>query len=145
LLKGIEVPPGLDYPADQAVIFDPLPKDARVLMRVGSSPLLFTRREGREVFFTRRFFCQAWYSEDARLEKIAFRLLRNFLQHYGVEIRVVSPQLARVKACTPALYGSYGVTGPIAWNATSEPLVLKLNTGAQVAVPAYGWASTPKK
>jgi hypothetical protein len=138
LTKGIEIDPKLVYPADQMVTFEPLPKDTRVLMKVGDAPMVLWRCKGRVIHVTNRFFNHAYSAKDDTLEKIAFAFLRNLVIDSGVKVRATGPALVRVKEGFP--YGSYGITGCIAWNTTGSDLTLPLVGGKSVTIPRYGWA-----
>jgi hypothetical protein len=137
LLKGIEIDPKLVYPADQSVTFDPLPKDARVLMKVGDTPMIVWRSKGHVIHVTNRFFNCAYKSDTDALETIAFAFLKNLVIDSGVTVRVDGPALVRVKEGFP--YGSYGITGSIAWNTTGSDLTLHIAGGQPVTIPAYRW------
>ena len=137
LTNGITADPKLAYPSDQMVTFSPLPKDARVLARVGDKPMVLTRYKGRAIFVTNRFFNHAYKSDTDALEKMAFAFLRNLLLDCGVKVRVKSMSQARVKEGFP--YGSYGMCGSIAWNMTGGDIKLELYDGQLVTIPRYGW------
>lgn len=130
-----------EYPADQAATFDPLPRDAKVLLKVGETPVLITREDGRVIHVANRFFNHAYHAKDDSLEKIAFALLKNVVTASGARIRVSTGQLARVKESS--VYGSYGVTGPIAWNATQRDLTITLASGRTITIPRCGWTPAP--
>lgn len=138
LMKGVAFPAGKSYPADQTVTFDPLPPGAEVLMSVGRTPAIVALERGRVIHVANRFFNHAYRAEEDWLEKGAFAFLRNLLLASGVKVRVKGEQLARVKESAP--YGSYGLTGRIAWNATGRDLTLRLTDGGKITVPPFGWA-----
>jgi hypothetical protein len=137
LTQGVKIAPKLTYPADQMMTFDPMPENANVLMKVGNAPVIFTRLKGRVIHVTNRFFNHAYAAQDGSLENIAFALLRNLMIDSGVTVLVDGPAPVRVKEGTP--YGSYGVTGSIAWNKTGAAVKLRLVSGQSVTIPRYGW------
>lgn len=137
LTRGIQVDSRLIYPADQTVVFCPLPGDASVLLSVGGIPSIITRSGGRVVHVTNRFFNHAYKSDSEELEKIAFQFLKNLVLDCGVTVRVTSPSQARSKEGFP--YGSYGLCGSIAWNATASDITIQLAGGQSVTIPRHGW------
>ncbi len=139
LTKNVTFLADRDYPRDQAVLFNPLPEDAKVFLKVGDVPVAFTCEKDRVIHINNRLFCQAWESPDDALEQAAFKLLRNIVEESGATVRILDHSLARVKESP--LYGSYGLSGIIAWNTTGRDLTLHLNTGKAIDVPAYGWTS----
>lgn len=141
LMQGINVPSDKTYPTDQTVVFDPLPKGSRVLMRVGDTPAIVTMENGRVVHITNRMFNQAYKLEDDWAEKASYAFLRNLAQSSGVNVKVKGDALARVNEGFP--YGSYGITGCIAWNKTGRDLKLTLTSGKEITIPAYGWTKVP--
>jgi hypothetical protein len=136
-MAGVAFDASHPYPADQMVVFDPLPADAEVLLSVGGRPVLFATEGGRVVHAANRMFNHAWRADDDRFERPMSLFLRNLLADSGVTLRVTSPPAARVKEGFP--YGSYGLTGPIAWNATATPVDITLADGRSVTIPPNGW------
>jgi len=141
LMKGVEFQN--DYPADQMFAFEKTPKGAKVLASVNEKPVIFTLRNGKSIHVANRSFVQAWHADNDDIEKGMFEFLKNVLADSGVAIRVKSPMQVRAsaKACRDASgnYGSYGVSGHIAWNATGSPIQIVMMDGQEIMIPAYGW------
>jgi len=137
LMAGVEFEAGREYPSDQIVIFQLLGAGTKVLVKLGEYPVMFTAEGGRVVHLANRYFHQAWRADSAWLEDAGFHFLRNLLLDCGVKIRVAGSALCRVKQGWP--YGSYGLTGYVAWNDTGRALMLRLSDGRAVRVPAHGW------
>jgi hypothetical protein len=141
LMKDVAFPG--EYPADQMFAFEKMPEDAQVLATVSGKPVIFTRNGGKVIHVANRAFLQAWHSETGDLEKGMFQFLKNVLSDSGVEIRVASPAQARSSAQagrdTFSSYGSYGVSGYIAWNATEKPIEITMANGEKVTIPGFGW------
>lgn len=134
---------GVTYPADQMIVLSPQPRAADVLMTVGDRPLLITSDNGRVIHITNRLFLHAYASPDDTLERLAFRLLRNILQHAGVDVRVAGSPEQRVNVGHKP-YGSYGITGNVAWNSTPKAITLDLTNGELVTIPPHGWTLVPE-
>ena len=141
LMKEVVFAADKIYPADQTVTFDPLPPDAEVLMWIGDTPAIITMKGGRVIHVTNRFFIHAYREDDDWLEKGAFTFLRNLVLSSGANVRVGNSALARVKEGFP--YGSYGITGRIAWNTTGRELTLRLSNGRSITIPRFGWMRIP--
>lgn len=141
LVKGLDMLQGKQYPADQSVIFDPLPKDSKTLMRVGDTPAILTLDNGKIIHITNRMFNHAYKLEDDWAEKSLYTFLSNLARSCGVNIRVKGDAVARVNEGFP--YGSYGINGCIAWNKTGRELKINLSSGNEITIPAYGWIKVP--
>jgi hypothetical protein len=157
LMKGVEVSAYRKYPADQMVVFDPLPKDAKVLLQVSGNPVIIEAESGRVVYVTNRYFYHAWHDDANWLEKAQFTFIRNLLKDCGVNVRVNTPSLCRIKNNSYSVTGyvgdiawnairnsSYGVTGYVAWNATDKDLKIKMADGTNITIPKFGWTLVPE-
>ncbi|MEN8255705.1 MAG: hypothetical protein ABFR33_09575 [Verrucomicrobiota bacterium] len=141
LMKGVEFKS--DYPADQMFAFEKMPEDSKVLATVNGKPAIFTRNGGKAIHVANRAFLHAWHSGNADIEKGMFQFLKNILVGSGVTIRVASPMQVRGSAKadrdTFCSYGSYGISGHIAWNATGSPIQITMADGQEITIPKYGW------
>jgi len=141
LMKGVEF--NNTYPADQMFAFEKMPEDSKVLADVDGKPVIFTRNDGKVIHVANRAFLHAWHSGNADIEKGMFLFLKNVLVDSGVTIRVKSLMQVRASAKTDrntsGNYGSYGVSGHIAWNATGSPIRITMTDGQEITIPKYGW------
>ena len=141
LMKGVEF--NNEYPADQMFTFEKMPKDSEVLANVDDKPVIFTRNNGKAIHVANRIFLHAWHSGNDSIEQGMFQFLKNVLVDSGVEIRIKSPMQIRASAKAGrdrfGNYGSYGVSGCIAWNATGSPVQITMLDGQEIRIPKYGW------
>jgi len=141
LMKGVEFKN--EYPADQMFAFEEMPDGGKVLADVDGKPVIFTRNDGKVIHVANRAFLHAWHSGNADIEEGMFLFLKNVLVDSGVTIRVKSLMQVRASAKTDrntsGNYGSYGVSGHIAWNATGSPIRITMTDGQEVTIPKFGW------
>jgi len=142
LMKGVQFGEGQKYPADQMFAFEKLPAGSKVIAKVANVPMIITRKSGRAVHVANRAFLHAWHSKEGWVEEGMFTFLKNLLKDSGVNIRVKTPPLARGNA--GPTYGSYGVSGYVAWNATGNELEIELTGGEKITIPKFGWTLVSK-
>jgi len=97
---------------------------------------------GRVAHVSNRAFSHAWHSETDWLEKGMFHFLKNLIEDSGIDVRVKTPPLVRANA--GPVYGSYGISGYIAWNTTGKDLCIELTNGEKIVIPKFGWAIVPE-
>ncbi len=136
-LKDISIPDTQTYPCDQYFIFDPMPKDARTLLTLAGTPVIISTQDGQRTYITNRLLNHAWQSDSPWLENLLYAFLRNYLEDAGVRINITTPPLARVNLSR--FYGSYGLSGNIAWNTLDRDLEIQTADGKTVTVPAFNW------
>ncbi|AQQ70331.1 hypothetical protein SMSP2_00676 [Limihaloglobus sulfuriphilus] len=136
-LAGIDLSSNPDYPADQMFAFSPMAASYEVVLKVGSNPVLIENTSGNEIFITNRFFHNGWNLPSNWLETIQYQFLKNVLSDLGVEIPVESGQQVRVQSGNS--FGSYGINGNVAWNATGSDVTITLVGGKTLTIPGYGW------
>jgi hypothetical protein len=141
-MDGISLPDETMYPADQMFAFESTPQKFKTLLQTQDYPIIFATPDGKTTYIANRLLNHAWHCDSDWLEKLAYQFLRNYLADAGVAIRVQTPPLVRVN--TNRFFGSYGLTGNIAWNATASELTLKLTNGKTVTIPKFGWTVAPK-
>ncbi len=141
LMKDVEF--ATDYPADQMFVLEKMPEGSEILAQVGGQPVIFTRNGGKAIHVSNRAFLHAWHSGNDSIEKGMFQFLENVLVDSGVEIRVKSPMQARASSRagrdSSGVYGSYGVSGYVAWNATGNPIEITMADGQKITIPKFGW------
>ncbi len=130
------------YPADQMFRFNKMPKDAEIFASINGEPILFKTDE-KTIHMANRAFSQAWVLEDDWLENALFTFLKNLMENNGVEIKVISSPQTRANKSYE--YGSYGLTGNIAWNTTGEDIKIQLADGSEKIIPQYGWIKVNQK
>ena len=143
LMQDVDFPEEKNYPADQMFLFHHMPPKAEILATVNKLPAIFSMNEGRSVFVANRAFCQGWEMEEDWLEKSMFIFLKNLLKLNNVTIQVSS--LPQARANLSHIYGSYGVSGNIAWNTTGKQIKIELTSGRSVTIPPFGWTRTDQK
>jgi len=143
LMKNVTFSESKKYPTDQMFTFKKFPKEAKTLAKVGDFPIIFTTGNGKNIFVANRAFATAWAEKTDWLEKGLFRFLKNVLKVSGVKIRVDSPPQARANASY--VFGSYGVTGNMAWNATDKDIKLEMPNREKITVPKHGWTVVGEK
>jgi hypothetical protein len=116
--------------------FETLSEKTEILASINEIPMLF-KTDDRNLFLANHAFNQAWDSKDAWLENAMFTFLKNLMLASDVEIKVAS--LPQERANKKYEYGSYGVTGDIAWNMTENDIEIKLTNGVNVTIPKFGW------
>jgi hypothetical protein len=136
-LENITLPEEIPYPSDQMVVFDSPDQKFDVVLRAGELPIIVVNPDGNEIFFTNRFFHQGWNMESDWLEKIQYGILRNLLNDLNVEVRVSGESKSRVK--TAPWYGSYGLSGHLAWNFMDHEIQIDLSSGKKLTIPSRGW------
>lgn len=134
-MKGVKFE--CEYPADQMFAMKKMPKGSKVLAKVDGKPVIFTRKNDKFIHVANRAFLHAWHSKTNDIEIGMFDFLKNILLESGVNIRVASP--AQVRGKIGPTYGSYGVSGRVAWNATGEEIKIAMTDGQQVTIPKFGW------
>ncbi len=137
LMKRVTFPEDEDYPSDQMFLIKEMPGNADVLATVNNLPVIFTIDNGKSVFVANRAFSHAWDMEQDWLENGMFLFLKNLLISSHVNVPVVSMPQARANKSNK--YGSYGVSGNIAWNTTGSKITLELETGKKIVIPEYAW------
>jgi hypothetical protein len=137
LMAGITVPGDVKYPSDQMVTYEPEPSPSEIAARVGGHPAIVTRKGGRVVHVTNRLFCHAYHAEEKWMEEFSYTFLRNLLEDCQVAIRTEGPPAARVKG--GSIYGSYGLSGSLAWNSLDRDVTVKLTDGREITIPRCGW------
>jgi hypothetical protein len=140
LMKGVVFPKDRRYPSDQMLVMHQLPKDAQILASVNGRPMLFSINGGKALFVTNRAFSHGWELQEDWLENGMFAFLKNLLVSCEVNVPVSSPPQSRANGSPN--YGSYGVSGNIAWNTTGEPIRIELTSGKEIVIPKYGWTRT---
>jgi hypothetical protein len=136
-LKTIDFSSEHLYPSDQMCAFSPIDSDCRVVLKVGSQPVILEKENGNQIFITNRFFHNGWNMGPDWLEKIQYTFLRNLFSDSGVDVRVASDSRCRVK--TAPWYGSYGLSGYVAWNFTENDIDIVLDNGRKLTIPRIGW------
>jgi len=144
LMKNLKIPENKKYVTDQMFAFKNLPKDSKILAKIGKAPFIFTRENGKIIHVANRAFAFAWTEKTDWLEKGMFTFLKNILKESGVNIRVKSP--AQARANLSYVYGSYGVSGNMAWNMTDKDIEIEMSNGTsgakcanKVTIPKHGW------
>ncbi|RLD11678.1 MAG: hypothetical protein DRI44_03075 [Chlamydiae bacterium] len=138
MMKNVDFPKEKNYPGDQMFTVSKYPANSVCLARVNGKPVIFTTNNGREIFVANRAFAFAWTEKNDWLEKGMFQFLKNVLKNSGVKIRVES--LPQVRANLSYAFGSYGVTGNLAWNTTDKDIRMKMSNGRKIIIPKHGWA-----
>jgi len=136
-MKGLNFDEDHRYPADQMFVFEQLPPNSKIIAKVADSPIIIETDNGKAIYVANRAFLHAWHSKTGWLEKNMFTFLKNLLRDSGVDIRVNSPML--IRANHGPLYGSYGVSGYVAWNTTGNDLKIELSNGQEIVIPQFGW------
>ncbi|MEN8248855.1 MAG: hypothetical protein ABFS32_07975 [Bacteroidota bacterium] len=134
LMRGVDFGESI-YPSDQMFKFENS-DGTEVLASVNDVPVIFTRGE-KSIHLANHAFNHAWNMEEDWLEKGMFTFLKNLMHESDVEVPIVSGPQARANLSYQ--YGSYGITGSIAWNTTGEDIVIKTTDGPKVTIPKYGW------
>ena len=124
------------YPADQMFKFEKLPSSSIVLASINDNPIIL-QYDKKNIFITNRVFSQAWNANDSWLENNLYNFLRNLLIKCKAEVKVISsPQMRANKFYE---YGTYGITGNIAWNNANNEVELILKNSKKIIIPANGW------
>jgi len=135
LMKGVDFGNNI-YPADQMFKFETLSENTKILASINDVPMIF-KTDDKTIHLANHAFNNAWQEKEAWLENGMFVFLKNLMQANNVEIKVVSSPQERANKRYE--YGSYGVTGNIAWNMTENNINIKLTNGDKVIIPKFGW------
>jgi hypothetical protein len=114
-----------------------MPEDFDPILKVGDNPVIITGCDDSEIYITNHLLNNAWHLQSDWLEEVLFGFFKNYLNYCGARVRVNTRQLVRVKE--NRFYGSYGLTGNIAWNATENDLRIEINNYGDVLIPSCGW------
>ena len=136
-MTKVSFPENKDYPSDQMFIIEEMPGNSDVLATVNNLPVIFTIDKGKSVFVANRAFSHGWEMEDEWLENGMYMFLRNLLRSSHVNVPVIS--MPQVRANKSSKYGSYGISGNIAWNTTGIAITIEFDTGKKIVIPEYGW------
>ena len=137
LIKNVNFPKDKKYVADQFFAFKNMPKNSKIIAKAGKAPFIFSRENGKIIHVANRAFAFAWTEKSDWLEKCMFAFLKNVLEESGVNIRVKSP--AQARSNLSYVYGSYGISGNLAWNMTDKDLKIEMADGNKVTIPKHGW------
>ena len=136
-MKDVNFPKNKKYVADQMFAFRKTPENSKVIAKIGKYPFVFTRENGKIIHVANRAFAFAWTEKTDWLEKQMFNFLKNVLIESGVNIRVTSP--AQARSNLSYVFGSYGVSGNMAWNTTDKDIKIEMSNGKKVIIPKHGW------
>jgi len=137
LMKDVIFPKNKKYVADQTFAFRKTLEKSKVIAKIGKYPFVFTRENGKIIHVANRAFAFAWTEKTDWLEKQMFNFLKNVLKESDVNIRVTSP--AQARSNLSYVFGSYGVSGNMAWNTTDKDIKIEMSNGKKVIIPKHGW------
>ena len=137
LMEGVSFGDNI-YPADQMFKFEILPDGTEVLAKLNDVPMLF-KTDKKTIYLANHAFNHAWETKTPWLENGMFTFLKNLMQQNNVDIKVISEPQTRANRSYE--YGSYGITGNIAWNKTPEDIIVELAGGKKVIIPKFAWVN----
>ena len=80
-----------------------------------------------------------WYGRVLWSYYFGTKQIESAMRMMGVNIPVKSPDQARSNLSY--VFGSYGVTGNMAWNTTNKDIKIEMANGEKVVIPKHGWTT----